>query len=140
MILISEDGIPNPERIFICHGRKDNSTNGSYLVNGDTCAMFKTMRQAGFFNLVYSDEAAFRQVLCTSSSHMTSLRNEAPSSEALSLSTNAIVSLNRKLTDPVLRVSDGVIVTVLAFGCHAVSPLTLPTYVSGKKVFLINSY
>jgi hypothetical protein len=91
-------------------------------VHGDTCPMFKTMSKIGFFRTVV-DEAGFRQILCTSSSHMTKLREGTETTEAIALSTEAIRSVNRRLTDPTLSISDGVIITILAFTCHAVSDL-----------------
>jgi hypothetical protein len=91
-------------------------------VHGDTCPMFKTMSKIGFFKSVV-DEAGFRQILCTSSSHMTRLREGTETAEAIALSTEAIRSINRRLNDPTLGISDGVIITILAFVCHAVSDL-----------------
>jgi hypothetical protein len=84
--------------------------------------MFKTMSKIGFFRTV-ADEAGFRQILCTSSSHITRLREGTETAEAIALSTEAIRSINRRLTDSTLAISDGVIITVLAFACHAVSDL-----------------
>ena len=82
--------------------------------------MFKTLNRIGFLRTVL-DDAGFRQILCTSSAHMTRLREGTENAEAVALSTKAIQSLNRKITDPVMGISDGVIVTILAFACHAVS-------------------
>lgn len=84
------------------------------------------MSKIGFFRTV-EDDAAFRQILCTSSSHMTRLREEAENAEAITLSTDAIRSINGRLHDPILGISDGVITTILAFACHAVSGPTLMT-------------
>jgi hypothetical protein len=84
--------------------------------------MFKTMSKIGFFRTVV-DEAGFRQILCTSSSHITKLRQGTETAEAVSLSTEAIRSINRRLTDPALGISDGVIISILAFAYHAVSGL-----------------
>jgi hypothetical protein len=81
--------------------------------------MFKTLNNIGFFKTVL-DEAAFRQLLCTSSAHMTRLRDETENPEAIVLSTQAIQSVNSRITDPMLAISDGVLVTILAFACHAV--------------------
>jgi hypothetical protein len=91
-------------------------------VHGKTCPMFKTLSRIGFFRVVL-DEAAFRQILCTSSSHMTRLREGTENAEAVVLSTEAIRSINRRISDPELCISDGVIITILAFACHAVSGL-----------------
>ncbi|OBT53596.1 hypothetical protein VE04_06287 [Pseudogymnoascus sp. 24MN13] len=88
-------------------------------LHGDTCPMFKTLNNIGFFKTVL-DEAAFRQLLCTSSAHMTRLRDETENPEAIVLSTQAIQSVNSRITDPMLAISDGVLVTILAFACHAV--------------------
>jgi hypothetical protein len=84
--------------------------------------MFKTMSKIGFFRTV-EDEAGFRQILCTSSSHMTRLRQGTDTAEAIALSTEAIRSINRRLADPTLGISDRVIITILAFACYAVSDL-----------------
>jgi len=54
---------------------------------------------------------------------MTKLREGTETTEAIALSTEAIRSVNRRLTDPTLSISDGVIITILAFACHAVSDL-----------------
>jgi hypothetical protein len=83
--------------------------------------MFKTLSKIGFFQTV-RDEAAFRQILCTSSSHMTFLRGSGEENpEAIVLSTEAIRSINRRIADPRESLSDGVLITILAFACHAVS-------------------
>lgn len=81
--------------------------------------MFKTLNNIGFFKTVL-DEAAFRQLLCTSSAHMTRLRDETEDPETIILSTQAIRSVNNRIADPVLAISDGVLVTIIAFACHAV--------------------
>jgi len=82
--------------------------------------MFKTLNQIGFFRHVL-DPAAFRQILCTSSSHMGQLRNTTEEkSEAIALSTEAIRSINTRLANPALANSDGILVSVLAFVCHTV--------------------
>lgn len=91
-------------------------------MHGKTCPMFKTLSKIGFFKIVL-DEAAFRQILCTSSSHMVKLREGTENAEAIVLSTEAIRSINRRISDAVLGISDGVIVTILAFACHSVSHL-----------------
>ncbi|KAH8803671.1 hypothetical protein F5884DRAFT_511447 [Xylogone sp. PMI_703] len=88
-------------------------------LHGDTCPMFKTMKKIGFFNIV-EDEAGFRQILCTSSSHMTQLRNRSDNPEAIRLSIQAIQSLNRMIPNPELGYSNATIVAILAFACHAV--------------------
>ncbi|KFY94298.1 hypothetical protein V498_03933 [Pseudogymnoascus sp. VKM F-4517 (FW-2822)] len=88
-------------------------------LHGNTCPMFKTLNNIGFFKTVL-DEAAFRQLLCTSSAHMTRLRDETEDPETIILSTQAIRSVNNRIADPVLAISDGVLVTIIAFACHAV--------------------
>ena len=82
--------------------------------------MFKTLNRIGFFKTVL-DDAAFRQILCTASSHMTHLRHQPQSSEAIVLSSEAIRSINIRISDPVQCLSDGVIITIIAFACHSVS-------------------
>jgi hypothetical protein len=99
-----------------------NLCYGFAVVHGNTCPMFKTLNMIGFFKTVL-DEAAFRQILCTSSSHMAMFREGPQTAEAIVLSTEAIRSVNRRIADPVLCLSDGVISTILAFACHAVSCL-----------------
>jgi hypothetical protein len=76
----------------------------------------------GFYTTM-QDPAGFCQILCSSAMHMSRLRGENPATcvEAMNLSIPAIQSINKRLLDPVLGVSDGVIITVLAFACHAVS-------------------
>jgi hypothetical protein len=81
--------------------------------------MFKTLNNIGFFKTVL-DEAAFRQLLCTSSAHMTRLRDVAENPESIILSTQAIQSISNRIADPVQGISDGVLITILAFACHAV--------------------
>lgn len=91
-------------------------------MHGDTCPVFKTLNTIGFFRTV-ADEAGFRQILCTSSAHMTRLRNGTENSEAIAFATEAIRSINKRLSDAKIGISDGVIVTIVAFVCHAVSDL-----------------
>jgi hypothetical protein len=81
--------------------------------------MFKTLNRIGFFCSVL-DDAAFRQILSTASSHMTHLRNVPQSSESIVLSNDAIQSVNKRIADPVQCLSDGVIITIIAFACHSV--------------------
>ncbi|KAH7369531.1 hypothetical protein BKA65DRAFT_718 [Rhexocercosporidium sp. MPI-PUGE-AT-0058] len=89
-------------------------------LHGRDCSMFKTLSRIGFFHLV-RDEAAFRQVLYTSSAHMASLRNSKEEDvEAISLSATATRSLSRLVADPVLCTGDAIIVSILAFACHCV--------------------
>jgi hypothetical protein len=54
---------------------------------------------------------------------MMRLREGTENAEAIALSTEAIRSINRRLADPILGISDGVIISILAFACHAVSDL-----------------
>jgi hypothetical protein len=82
--------------------------------------MFKTLSKVGFFANM-QDPAGFRQILCSSSKHQSKLRHEPESFESIDLSTNAIQSVNQRLMDPIAGISDGVITTVIAFICHAVS-------------------
>lgn len=89
------------------------------IVHGDTCPNFKTINNLGFYKIV-EDDAGFRQILSTSSCHISSLQNKPESSEAIALSTRAIRSLSRRLADPAQNVDDGVVVTILAFACHTV--------------------
>src|SRR3954464_8123112 len=67
------------------------------------------------------DPAGFSQILCSAAMHMSLLRGESPARcvEAINFSIPAIQSVNRRLQDPILGVSDGVINTILAFVCHA---------------------
>jgi hypothetical protein len=81
------------------------------------------MNRIGFFRAVLLDEAAFYQVLCTSSLYMTRLRQRTEDGEAIILYTKAIRSIHKRITDPVLCTSDGVLVTVLTLVSHAVSIL-----------------
>jgi hypothetical protein len=86
--------------------------------------MFKTLDKIGFFKIV-SDDAAFRQILSTASAHMNVLRQGGDNAEATALSSTALKSVNRRIADPELGTSDGVLVTILAFACHAVSLFSL---------------
>lgn len=92
--------------------------------------MFKTLNNIGFFKTVL-DEAAFRQLLCTSSAHMTRLRDGTENPEAIILSTQAIRSVNNRITDPVQAISDGVLITILAFACHAVRDTGIESSIVG---------
>ncbi|RFU24393.1 hypothetical protein B7463_g11947, partial [Scytalidium lignicola] len=94
-------------------------------LHGGICPVFRTMSKIGFFNIV-ADEAGFRQILCSSSAHMTQLRNGTDSPEAIVLSTQAIRSLNRRLAAPVSSLDDGIIAAILTFACHAVMFNDLP--------------
>lgn len=78
------------------------------------------MRKVGFWSLVV-DEASLCQVLCTSSLHMTQLRDGSENPEAIVLSTQAIQSVNRRLAESVLVFDEKIITAIIAFSCHAVS-------------------
>jgi len=95
-------------------------------VRGDFCPMFQTMSKIGFFRSI-TDPAGFLQILCTSVSHMTTLQHQAVanSPEAIALSTQAIQSVNKRLSDPVLYTSDGMVAAILTFCCHTVSDHTI---------------
>jgi len=82
--------------------------------------MFRTMSKLGFFQIV-DDDAGFRQILCTSLCHKARLQNKSNPLEAITLSTAAIQSVSSRLMHPVLSTSDGVIISLIAFACHAVS-------------------
>lgn len=82
--------------------------------------MFRTMCKAGFYRNI-SDAAGFRQVLYTSALHQAKLRGSVDPSDAVTLSTQAIQSVNSRLDDSHLAVTDGVIGAVLAFASHAVN-------------------
>ena len=87
--------------------------------------MFKTMSKIGFFRSI-TDPAGFLQILCTSVSHMTTLRYQpvAQNPEAISLSTQAIQSVNSRLGDSAVHTNDGVVAAILTFCCHTVSGYT----------------
>ncbi len=57
-------------------------------------------------------------------------------SEAIILSTQAIQSVNHRLSDPVLNTSDGVVAAVLAFSCHTVSNSTASVANPKQRIFL----
>lgn len=107
------------------------------IVQSDFCPMFKTLSKIGFFRSV-TDPAGFLQILCTSVSHMNTLRSlpASESSEAIVLSTQAIQSVNHRLADPALNTSDGVVAAVLAFSCHTVSGSTGSVANPKQKMFL----
>ncbi|PVH77033.1 hypothetical protein DL98DRAFT_574048 [Cadophora sp. DSE1049] len=89
-------------------------------LRGKDCSMFKTLNKIGFFQLV-QHEAAFRQILYTSSADMARLRNvKEEDVEVISLSGKAIRSLSKLVVDPVLCTGEEIIVSVLAFACHCV--------------------
>jgi hypothetical protein len=91
-------------------------------VHGGFCPLFQTLSSVGFFKSI-KDEAALRQVLCTSSMHQAKLRHGEESTEAIVLSNEALRSMTRRIADPALATSDGVLFAILAFACHAVSGL-----------------
>jgi hypothetical protein len=91
-------------------------------VHGGYCPLFETLSSVGFFKSI-EDEAALRQVLCTSSMHQAKLRHGEESTEAIVLSNEALRSMTRRIADPALAISDGVLFAILAFACHAVSGL-----------------
>ncbi|KAH8800358.1 hypothetical protein F5884DRAFT_863069 [Xylogone sp. PMI_703] len=91
-----------------------------YQLCREECPALKTLNKIGFFREVLSDEAAFRQVLCTSSSHLERFRNRNKNPEAIVLSTKAIRSVHRRLLDPELCTTDGIIIAILTFALHAV--------------------
>jgi len=98
------------------------SVDPDTVTKGPFCPMFKTMSRIGFYRSI-TDPAGFLQILSTSVSHMTMLRHQpvAESPEAIALSTQAIESVNKRLGDPVLNMSDGIVAAILTFCCHTVS-------------------
>jgi hypothetical protein len=99
--------------------------NAKDLVNAMTCPMLSSLCKIGFFQTIQEDEGGFRQVLCTASEHQTKFMEmrdfTVPSNpESLALSIEAVRSINRRIADPVLGTSDGVIATIIAFACHTV--------------------
>ena len=95
-------------------------TNANVIVHSETCPMFRTLSRIGFWEATLEDEAAFRQALSTSSAHMASLQDDPDVAEAIALSNDAIQSVNARITDPLLCVTDGVIIAVITFACHSV--------------------
>jgi len=97
--------------------------------------MFQTLNKIGFFKTV-SDDAAFRQILCTASAHMTVLRQGSDNAEARALSSAALRSVNKRIVDPGQGTSDGVLMAILAFGCHAVSHFILSdiSVLTGRRI------
>ena len=95
-------------------------TNATVVVHSETCPMFRTLSRIGFWEATLEDEAAFRQALSTLSAHMTSSQDDSDAAEAIALSNDAIQSANARITDPLLCISDGVIIAVMAFACHSV--------------------
>jgi hypothetical protein len=98
-------------------------TNVFLEVHGGHCPMFETLSKIGFYKTI-EDDAALRQVLCTSSMHQTRLRNVEENTEAIILSHEALRSINKRIADPALATSDGVLFAILAFAAHAVSNLS----------------
>ena len=98
--------------------------------------MFQTMSKIGFFRSI-TDPAGFLQILCTSVSHMTTLQHQAvaESPEAMALSSQAIQSVNKRLNDPILYTSDGIVAAILTFCCHTVSDHTILRQ-AGAEYFL----
>jgi hypothetical protein len=103
--------LENPMKIF---------TDVYPEVHGGFCPLFETLSSVGFFKSI-EDAAALRQVLCTSSMHQAKLRHGEESTEAIVLSNEALRSMTRRIADPALAISDGVLFAILAFACHAVS-------------------
>lgn len=104
------------------HFNRSSSIDPNTVVTGPFCPMFKTMSRIGFYRSI-TDPAGFLQILSTSVSHMTMLRHQpvAESPEAIALSTRALEYVNKRLGDPILNTSDGVVVAILTFCCHTVS-------------------
>jgi hypothetical protein len=96
----------------------------------EECHALRTLNKIGFFRTALLDKAAFRQLLYTSSTHSTRFRHEMETSEDIALSTEAIRSLHSRLTNPDLCTSDGVVITILTFICHAVRA---PSCVQGME-------
>ncbi|KAH8781576.1 hypothetical protein F5882DRAFT_519247 [Hyaloscypha sp. PMI_1271] len=109
------------------------SVDPDTVTKGPFCPMFKTMSRIGFYRSI-TDPAGFLQILSTSVSHMTMLRHQpvAESPEAIALSTQAIESVNKRLGDPVLNMSDGIVAAILTFCCHT----TMFNDVPGSKTHM----
>jgi hypothetical protein len=90
--------------------------------------MFQTMKEVGFFSIM-TDPAGFHQILCSSAWHLAHQRGEE-NIEHLSHASAAIQSVNLRLADPIIGVSDAMIAVVLAFACHAVGLLHLSVHLS----------
>jgi hypothetical protein len=78
--------------------------------------------------------------------HMVMLRDGlesksfAENSEALVLSGGAIQSIRKRMSDPDLSISDGVMMTVLTLACNAVSHLTGQYFSGNSDSSLLDAY
>jgi hypothetical protein len=77
--------------------------------------------------LSMSDPASFYEVLSQIALHVVSLRKEVGCVRSLTYHSLAISSVNKRLSDPILRISDGIIHAILALASFCVSdPPRLP--------------
>jgi hypothetical protein len=68
------------------------------------------------------DDAAFHQVLSNSALHLGSLKMDGSREtvESIKYHTEAVESVKMRITDPILGITDGIIVAIIAFACHDV--------------------
>jgi hypothetical protein len=88
-------------------------------VYDETCILFRTMRDIGFFNRI-RPTAAFCQMLAISSWHLDHLNTSYLVNDHLKYSLKATQLLQEELDDSNKRTSDDAIGAVLAFVCCAV--------------------
>lgn len=78
-----------------------------------------------WFPISMPDAAFFNEILSHVSLHVYTLRHglsrETECPQSMILHSRAVASVRKRLCDPVLGISDGIIGTVLAFACFSVS-------------------
>jgi hypothetical protein len=91
------------------------------LVHDDRNGNFRPFRDC-WFPIAMLDAAAFHQVLSNSALQLASLKAEGTQEtvESMRYHTRAIESVQQRISDPVLGITDGIIVTIIAFACHDV--------------------
>lgn len=112
----------------------DAHRDGPATVYGGTCAVFKSMVEIGFLDIIRGS-AALTQMLSSAAWHMKNENPQTPNGSAdyARYSVMATSSLRRRLHEPDQRASIETIIAILAFAAYAVSyayiynPRYLPT-------------
>jgi len=91
------------------------------IAYGDSCGMFKAMRDVGFFQIM-ADSAGFHLILSSAAWHMAQLRHLVADDnvEFAFHAHTGIQLVNQSLADDTRAISDETISNVLALVCHAV--------------------
>ncbi len=91
------------------------------VVHDDRHGNFRPFRDC-WFPIGMLDAAAFHQILSNSALHLGSLKTEGTPEtlESIKYHSEAVKSVQERIADPIRGITDGIIVTIIAFACHDV--------------------